>query len=133
MPNLNQAKYCLDSWVHHRLHLDAVKESVGAFASLVVLNAPCGDLTIRSDQRLGLHAHDLFLHFLAAAEQIEAGLDQQPGHGIKVGAERLAADTGGLEGNGTAAAETIADTRRMAEGTLAELFDQLGQASRRSA
>ena len=98
-----------------------------------MLDAPLGDLSVGGGQRLGLHAHHFFLHVLAAAEQIEAGPGEQPGHGIEVGAKGLAADAGGLEGNGTAAAEAVADARRVAEGALAELLDQFGKAGGRGA
>ena len=45
------------------------------------------------------------LHLLATTEQIQAGPGEQPGDGIEVGAEGFAANAGGLEGNGAAAAE----------------------------
>ena len=77
---------------------------------------------------LCLHAHDFFLHFLAAAEQIETGPGEQAGHGIEIGTKGLAADAGGLERNRAAAAEAIADARSVAEGALAELLDQFGKA-----
>ena len=72
--------------------------------------------------------HDFLLHLFAAAEQIEAGPGEQAGDRIEIGAEGLAADAGGLEGNGTAAAEAITHAGRVAEGALAELLDEFRQA-----
>ena len=68
-----------------------------------------------------------FLHRFAATEQIETGPGEQARDRIEVGAKGLAADAGGLEGNGTATAKAIADAGRVAEGALTELFDQFRQ------
>lgn len=109
-------------------HLDAVEESVGTFARGIVLDAPFCDLPVSLGEGLGLHAHDLLLHRASAAEQMEAGPGEQPGHGIEIGAEGFAADAGGLEGDGAAAAEGIAHARRVAEGAPAEFLDEFRKA-----
>ncbi|MBK8387638.1 MAG: hypothetical protein IPL11_19555 [Candidatus Accumulibacter sp.] len=63
-------------------------------------------------------AHDFFLHFLATAEQVEAGPGQQAGNGVEVGPESVASDACRLEGDRTTAAEAIPDARRVAEAAL---------------
>ena len=112
---------------------EAVQKRLGTFAAVVVLNAPRGDLFVGSGKDLLLHFAHLLLYLLAAAEQIQTRPRQQPGNGIEVRTERLAADTCRFEGDGATTAKAVAHAGRVAEGALAQLLDQFGQTGCRGA
>jgi hypothetical protein len=91
-----------------------------------VFDAPLGDLAVHGGIDFRLGGADFFGDLGSAADDVEGGPGEQGGDGVEVGGLGLAADAGGLEGDGTAAAEGIANAWDAAEAALAEFCYEFG-------
>jgi len=91
-----------------------------------MFDAPSGDLGVHRGVDFRLGDADFFGDLGSSADDVEAGPSEKGGDGIEIGGVGLAADAGGLEGDGAAAAESIPHARDAAEAELAKFADKLG-------
>ena len=92
---------------------------------VLVFDAPLADLGIDGGVDLLLRLAHLGGDFRPAADDVERGPGEQGGDGVEIRGVGLAADAGGFERDGAAAAKGIAHAGDSPEARLPELGDKL--------